>query len=190
MASGRGLVQWAALAGFVCALAELAAQPYPRGPATVTVLSSADGSEQPYALYLPGPFRPGGRYPVVISLHGEDVPAQTNLLQLFGLRPPTAGPGFGDSLGMPLPDAGFIVACPLARGAMGYQGIAEQDVYDVLADVERRYPVDEDRVYLTGISMGGGGALWLALTRPDVWAAVAPLCAATFPAAKSSRPTL
>src|SRR5690242_10686945 len=29
--------------------------------------------------------------------------------------------------------------------------------------------------------MGGGGALWLALTRPDVWAAVAPVCAATIP---------
>jgi pimeloyl-ACP methyl ester carboxylesterase len=64
---------------------------------------------------------------------------------------------------------------------MGYQGIAERDVYDVLADVERRYAVDDDRVYLTGSSMGGGGALWLALTRPDVWAAVAPVCADVFP---------
>jgi len=64
---------------------------------------------------------------------------------------------------------------------MGYQGIAERDVYDVLADVKRRYPVDEDRVYLTGSSMGGGGALWMALTRPDIWAAVAPVCAATVP---------
>ena len=69
---------------------------------------------------------------------------------------------------------------------MGYQGIAEHDVYDVLADVEQRYPVDRDRVYLTGISMGGGGALWLALTRPDVWAAVAPLCPSPFPEQRSS----
>lgn len=29
--------------------------------------------------------------------------------------------------------------------------------------------------------MGGGGALWLGLTRPDLWAAVAPLCADVFP---------
>jgi hypothetical protein len=41
--------------------------------------------------------------------------------------------------------------------------------------------VDEDRVYLTGASMGGGGALWLAMTRPDEWAAVAPVCADEFP---------
>jgi hypothetical protein len=73
------------------------------------------------------------------------------------------------------------VACPLARGSMGYQGIPEQDVYDVLTDVERRLPVDRDRVYLTGISMGGGGALWLAETHPDLWAGVVALCADTMP---------
>ena len=76
----------------------------------------------------------------------------------------------------PVRDVDFLIAAPYARGTMGYRGIAEKDVYDVLADVERRFPVDEDRVYLTGISMGGGGALWLGLTRPDVWAAVAPVC--------------
>jgi hypothetical protein len=81
----------------------------------------------------------------------------------------------------PLKDVDYIVACPFARGTMGYQGIAEQDVYDVMAEVKRRYPVDDDRVYLTGPSMGGGGALWFALTRPDIWAAVAPVCAATIP---------
>ena len=188
MASGRDWVRWTALVGFVCATAGLAAQPVPRAPATVTFLSSADGSQQPYALYLPRSFRPDVRHPLVISLHGEDVPAQVNLFQLFGMRPPSGGPGFGDLGSMPFPDVDFIVACPLARGAMGYQGIAEQDVYDVLADVERRYPVDEDRVYLTGISMGGGGALWLALTRPDVWAAVAPLCAATVPGSEELAP--
>ena len=36
--------------------------------------------------------------------------------------------------------------------------------------------------------MGGGGALWLALTRPDVWAAVAPVCAATIPGSEELAP--
>ncbi len=78
----------------------------------------------------------------------------------------------------------IIVAAPLARGTMGYQGIAEKDVYDVLADVQKRFPIDADRIYLTGISMGGGGALRLALTRPDVWAAVAVVCPAEVPDAR------
>ena len=38
----------------------------------------------------------------------------------------------------------------LRRGTMGYQGIAEQDVYDVLADVKRRYSVDDDRAVSHG----------------------------------------
>ena len=63
------------------------------------------------------------------------------------------------------------------RGTAGYQGIPENDVYAVLADVKKRFPVDEDRVYLTGLSMGGR-TLWIGLTRPDIWAAIAPVCPA------------
>ena len=36
--------------------------------------------------------------------------------------------------------------------------------------------------------MGGGGALWLGLTRPGVWAAVAPLCADVFPGTEDLAP--
>jgi thiamine biosynthesis lipoprotein ApbE len=61
---------------------------------------------------------------------------------------------------------------------MGYQGVAEKDVMDVLTDVRRRFSIDEDRMYLTGLSMGGGGTLWIGLTRPDLWAAIAPVCPA------------
>jgi predicted peptidase len=61
---------------------------------------------------------------------------------------------------------------------MGYQGLAEADVDAVLSDVQRRFRIDADRVYLTGLSIGGGGALWLGLTRPDRWAAMAPVCPA------------
>jgi poly(3-hydroxybutyrate) depolymerase len=144
---------------------------------TLTFLSSVDDSEQPYALYLPKSFEAGKQYPVVISLHSEDSNHRLNLLQVLGQSSRAAEGGRFSLLNAhPLPDIDFIVACPLARGAMGYRGIAETDVYDLLVDLQRRFPVDEDRVYLTGVSMGGGAALRLALTRPDVWAAVAPVC--------------
>lgn len=134
------------------------------GARVLTVFSAADQSQQPYAIAAPRSFEPGRTYPLVVSLHSEDSDHRLNLAQIQGAAA-----------------RGWIVACPLARGAMGYRGIAEQDVYDVLDDVKRRFPVDEDRVYLTGISMGGGGALWLAMTRPDVWAGVAALCADAVP---------
>ncbi len=164
-------------------LAWALAAPLMAGAQTVvTYRSTVDRSDQPYALYVPKAFDPGRRYPLVLSLHAEESNHVVNLKRVFGVPPRYGETGYQALTMLPVLGAvDYLVACPFARGTMGYQGIAEQDVYDVLADVKRRYPVDEDRVYLTGASMGGGGVLWLALTRPDVWAAVAPVCADVFP---------
>ena len=48
----------------------------------------------------------------------------------------------------------------------------------MLADLKKRFNIDENRIYLTGLSMGGGGTIWLGLSRPDIWAAIAPCCPA------------
>lgn len=157
----------------------LAAQVYTPGPQVLTFFSDIDDSDQPYALYLPKPFDPARRYPLVVSLHGAGSNHRLNLRRVFGRgNLPLETDADATRYFPALDGVDFIVASPFARGTMGYQGIPEQDVYDVLADVKRRFPIDEDRVYLTGLSMGGGGTLWLGLTRPDVWAALAPVCAA------------
>lgn len=155
----------------VLALAAACAQ---TGPQVASFHSPVDGSEQPYALYIPKSFDPARTYPLVVSLHAEESTHRLNLRQVFGIVNRFGDLAANDLRFFPVArDVQFIVACPLARGTMGYRGIAEQDVYDMLADVRRRFPIDPARVYLTGFSMGGGGALRLALTRPDVWAAVA-----------------
>jgi predicted esterase len=161
---------------FLAAAAALA-QSYTPGPQVLTFLSAVDDSDQPYALYLPRTFDPVKRYPLVVSLHGAGSNHRLNLKRVFGKGNLAGETDAEASRYFPaFRDVDFIVASPLARGTMGYQGIAERDVYDVLADVERRFPIDPDRVYLTGLSMGGGGTLWLGLTRPGVWAAIAPVC--------------
>ena len=185
----KRFAQRIAFAALPLALTALVAQTFTPGPRVATFRSAIDDSDQPYALYLPRPFDPAKKYPLVIGLHAEETNHSVNLVQLFGVFGTPGEIGMAVGRGFPrLRDVDFIVACPFARGTMGYQGIAERDVYDVLAEVERRYPIDEDRVYLTGISMGGGGALWLALTRPDVWAAVAPVCASTIPGSEELAP--
>ena len=155
------------------------AQIFTPGPQVLSFLSDVDDSDQPYGLYLPRNLDPSKTYPLVISLHGANSNHRINLRRVFGRG---NRPGESDAEATryfpQLKDVEFIVASPYARGTMGYQGIAEKDVYDVLADVKRRFSIDEDRVYLTGLSMGGGGTLWLGLTRPDVWAALAPVCPA------------
>ena len=176
-----------AFIGFFLLLPHLAAQP-PAPARTRTFRSAVDDSNQPYALYLPRSFRAGVRYPLVISLHSEQSNHRLNLRQVFGIPSRLGEADRDDMRFFAAMDSGYVVACPLARGTMGYQGVAETDVYDVLADVQRRLPIDPDRVYLTGISMGGSGALRLALTRPSVWAAVAAVCPSGTPGFEALAP--
>jgi len=52
-------------------------------------------------------------------------------------------------------------------------------VESVVKFIERllvEYNVDEDRVYLTGLSMGGYGTWFTSMARPDLFAAIAPVC--------------
>lgn len=47
---------------------------------------------------------------------------------------------------------------------------------NLLDDIVARYDVDTDRVYLTGLSMGGYGTWALACKHPERFAAIAPIC--------------
>lgn len=155
------------------------AQALKTGPQVLTFYSTVDDSEQPYAIYLPETFDESRAYPLVISLHGAGSNHRLNLRRVFGKSNAEGENDVEASRYFPeWEDVDYIVASPYARGTMGYQGVAEKDVMNVLDDVKSRFRIDEDRVYLTGLSMGGGGTLWLALTRPDIWAAIAPVCPA------------
>jgi beta-glucosidase len=160
-------------------LSATGAQQLKPGPQVLTFFSNVDDTEQPYGLYLPPGYDAKRAYPLVISLHGAGSNHRLNLRRVFGQSNAAGETDVEASRSFPKwKDVDYIVAAPFARGTMGYQGIAEKDVLDVLADVKRRFSIDENRVYLTGLSMGGGGTLWLGLTRPDIWAAIAPVCPA------------
>jgi len=157
----------------------LPAQKYSPGPQVLSFHSLVDGTDQPYGLYLPPDFDEKKAYPLVVMLHGAGSNHRLALRRVFG-RSNSAGENDVDAslYFPPWEDVQYIVATPLARGTMGYQGVAEKDVWDMIADVKRRFKTDENRTYLTGLSMGGGGTLWIGLTRPDFWAAIAPVCPA------------
>lgn len=152
------------------------------GPQVVSYHSTIDDTEQPYGLYLPPKYTPKKKYPLVVMLHGAGSNHRLSLRRVFG---ESNRPGENDveaSLYFPeWKDVDMIVISPYARGTMGYQGVAEKDVWDAVADVKKRFSIDEDRTYLTGLSMGGGGTLWIGLTRSDFWAAIAPVCPAPPP---------
>ncbi len=166
------------------------AQRYKSGPQDMTFLSSVDESNQPYAIYIPENFDESKKYPLVVFLHGAMSNHRLGLRRAFG-EGNLQGPEFGTPGFVPaqtdlevtrfypeLDPVDYIVVAPYARGTAGYRGIPEQDVFDMLADVKSKFSIDEDRTYLTGLSMGGGGTLWVGLTHPDMFAAIAPVCPA------------
>ena len=51
---------------------------------------------------------------------------------------------------------------------------------NVLAIVRKEFKIDDERIYLMGHSMGGGGTWHLALKHPDLWAGLAPIAPAIF----------
>ena len=160
------------------------------GAQDLCFFSSVDETDQPYAVYIPDDYDESKKYPLVVFLHGAMSNHRLGLRRVFG-QGNNQGKDFLKQDHVPevtdleatrhypeLKDVNYIVAAPYARGTAGYQGIPEKDVYEMLDQVKERFSINDDRVYLTGLSMGGGGTLWLGLTRPDTWAAIAPVCPA------------
>ena len=52
---------------------------------------------------------------------------------------------------------------------------------DLLELIPKQYGIDSARIYLTGQSMGGAGTWIFAMSNPDKFAAIAPVCGWGFP---------
>jgi poly(3-hydroxybutyrate) depolymerase len=70
---------------------------------------------------------------------------------------------------------GLVVLEPMGRGNVDYRWMGERDVLKCIEVARLRFHLDEDRVYVTGESMGGNGTWLLASRHPDVFAAAAPV---------------
>ena len=144
--------------------------------------AKADGKPQPFALYVPNgldALKPGKKLPLYVGLHGMNGGPMSMLRIFFG----------GDDEGKSMADldrrfegvqttklTGFVLA-PHAHGNAMYRQLGEEEVMDLVSWTRARFPqVDDDRVYMTGFSMGGIGAASIPLHHPDVFAAAAPLC--------------
>lgn len=49
-------------------------------------------------------------------------------------------------------------------------------VYFLIKDIQQKYKIDESRIILTGLSMGGWGSLKLAMEHPEVFSSVVAVC--------------
>ena len=138
-----------------------------------------DATLQPYALYVPPAYKPGRPWPLIVALHGAYSDHRHNLRRVFGLdNRPRENDAEASRNELPLPDVPALVVSPFGRGElMGYDGLGGDDVMRVIKDVRRAYDIDPDRITLTGLSMGGDGTWQIGLRHPELFAALAPVCA-------------
>lgn len=119
-----------------------------------------------YLLALPEGYEKSEKaWPLILFLHGAGESGQ-DVSRVKQHGPPkliAAGKSFP-----------FVVVSPQSPGG----GWNVEALNSLLDDVESKYRVDKDRVYLTGLSMGGGGTWMLAATHPGRFAAIAPVCGA------------
>ncbi len=120
--------------------------------------------ETDYLLYLPQGYTSDTttRWPVMLFLHGAGE-SGTDIEKVKVHGPPKL-----IAEGRQYP---FIVVSPQAQ-----RGWRKEILFDLLQSIFSDYRVDRDRVYLTGLSMGGFGTWDLAMEHPETFAAIVPIC--------------
>ena len=152
----------------------------------------AGGIKMEYGIYVPTTYDSSRTTPLVIALHGlgsgiSYMMEYNNLVELAE-------------------SYGYLVATPMGYNERGWYGarglgnefnaarnerrgtfdpanlgkLSEQDVLNVLGEMRNQYNVDEDRIYLIGQSMGGGGSWYIGSKYSAIWAALAPMAPAVY----------
>jgi predicted peptidase len=117
-----------------------------------------------YLLYLPKEYEQKPSWPLVLFLHGAgergddlDVVKKHGLPKLIA-----AGKEFP-----------FIVVSPQCPADQSWETF---ELATLLDEIVEKYKVDQDRIYLTGLSMGGFATWALAARTPNRFAAIMPIC--------------
>lgn len=141
----------------------------PHGFVRLAWLDEVDHTPQYTRAYLPANYDKSKKWPLVIQIHGYN-PANPVYWRWWSAdnRHPgidTEFPGHRQVIYME----------PHGRGNTQYIGMGDSDILRAIAEAKRLFNVDENRVYLTGDSMGGWGTWNVGTRHPDLFAAIAPV---------------
>jgi predicted peptidase len=119
-----------------------------------------------YLLYLPDDYDAKDAWPLVVFLHGAGERGD-NLERVKVHGPPKL-----IDQGKSLP--AIVVSPQCAAGRWWHSQLLE--VTALVDEIVAKHKVDQDRIYLTGLSMGGFGTWALAAYTPERFAALIPIC--------------
>lgn len=124
-----------------------------------------------YLLFMPSNKEEeiNGKLPLIIFLHGiGELGNDLQILKREGLPKILDG-----DTSFP-----FIVISPQCPSSTEWYYTNENNISkmkDMIEDAIERYPIDPDRIYLTGLSMGGIGTWYFLVNLPQYFAAAAPI---------------
>lgn len=126
-----------------------------------------------YLVFTPKGFSTerGSKWPLLLFLHGAGERGDS-LKQILVNGPPKLT---STSQWREYP---FVVVSPQARTDSIWSNLALDALID---DVVKRYNIDPDRIYLTGLSMGGYGVWQMAMEFPRRFAAIVPVSSGGVP---------
>ncbi|MBE6725408.1 MAG: phospholipase [Ruminococcaceae bacterium] len=143
-----------------------------------------DGFTLPYRIYIPKNYDCGERYPLLVFLHGAGERGTDNEKQLIHIQhlfnDPSSPVYDSIVLAPQCPEDSQWVLWPWEKGNYSIEDTPESPGLETLCllidDVRDFYNVDDDRLYVTGLSMGGFGT-WDLLSRHGArFAAGLPIC--------------
>ena len=140
-----------------------------RRPGIVDVAprSELDGRPAQLRVHIPASYSPTAarRYPLVVLLHGYNGSPE-GIMRAF----------LDTASRAPHPSVDGFVVAPNAHGNSFYRGPGEHAVLAAVDWMLHTYPIDPDRVSISGVSMGGTGTAEIGLRHAGRFAAAAPLC--------------
>ena len=116
------------------------------------------GEAYDLALSVPLTYQTAKGYGLVVCLHGAGFTGQA-YLERWQAR-------LGE---------GYILACPTAPMGAWFTRDAKELVLATIRSVQRRYHIDPDRIFLTGMSNGGIGAWVIGMHDAPLFAGIAPM---------------
>lgn len=139
----------------------------------------------PFVVLPPAEVEPGQKYPLVLFLHGAGERGSDPALVLAHFPRLMATPEFRKRFPC-------YLVCPQCEAGKRWVEVdwsrqrhpvlqpeptlMMQRAMASLDQALAEFPIDPDRTYLTGLSMGGFGSWDLAMRRPEQFAAVVPIC--------------
>lgn len=120
-----------------------------------------------HSVYVPPDYDPSRKWPLILFLHGMGERGDDGVVQ--------TEVGIGKALREHPDRFPCIVAMPQCPKDSTWN--TRGDIVDAALDhAIKHYAIDPDRVYLTGLSMGGFGTWIHGASRTDVFAAFIPIC--------------